>query len=213
MAQPDAATAVPTRYPSGSIRSVAEADAALAIAAIERAEIEARYAAEEQACHPKFFATSCIDQAKERRRKAMSLIRPVEIEANTFKRRARLDSREQALAERLAKEEKERQERTSKVQAQEPVAPQQDVSPSENAPPESPENAKENVSSDRSAKHEAKLKLKQVEDAANAEKRAENIAAYEKKKREALERQQKVAERKAEKEKKRREKQGISSTE
>jgi hypothetical protein len=209
MAQSDTAIAVSARYPSGSIRSVAEADAALAAAAKERAEIEARYAAEEQACHPKFFATSCIDQAKERRRKAESAIRPVEIEANTFKRQARLDNREKALAERLAKEEKERQERASKTQAQEPAARQQDVSPPapESTPQESPEKAEANVPSDRSAKHEAKLKRKQAEDAANAEKRAENIAAYEKKKQEALERQRKVAERKAEKEKERREKQ------
>ena len=211
----DAVAAVSARYPSGSIRSVAEADAALAAAAKERTEIAARYAAEEQACHPKFFTTSCIDQAKERRRKAEASIRPVEIEANTFKRQARLDHREKALAERLEKEERQRQERANKGQSPERKARQLDMQlpPPESATAESVQETQSNAPSDRSAKHEAKLKQKQAEDAANAEQRAENIANYEKKKQEALERQQKVAERKAEKERKRREKQGLSGTE
>lgn len=212
---PDAIAAVSARYPAGSIRSVEEADAALAAAEKERAEAKARYMAEEQACHPKFFATSCIDNARERRRKAEASIRPVEIEANTFKRQARLESREKALAERMARDEKERRERASMAQVPDAATPQQDgLPPAQESPPEEPaRTTKANISPDRSAKHEEKLKRKQVEDAANADKRTENIAAYEKKKQEALERQQKVAERKAEKERKRREKQDVSSSE
>lgn len=186
------------RFPSGSIRSVSEADAALAEAATERKQIEARFHAEEQACHPKFFATSCIEQAKDRRRNALSAVRPVEIEANAFKRQARVTEKDKALEERLAKDEKKRQERAEHMSTR--PAAQSDADP---APEEPSRKAQSTLSSDRAEKHEAKLKQKQADDAANAEKRAENIVAYEKKKQDALARQQKVAERKAEKEKKR----------
>jgi colicin import membrane protein len=193
-AQPSAAE----RFPAGSIRSIAEADAALAEAATDRKRIEARYQAEEQGCHPKFFTTSCIEQAKERRRTAMSALRPVEIEANAFKRQAQAAEKDKALAERLAKEEKDRQERKARTSRPTATGSDADAMPKESSREEQPR-----LFSDRDEKHEAKLKQKQADDAANAEMRAENIAAYEKKKQDALARQQKVAQRKAEKEKKR----------
>lgn len=186
---------VSVRYPAGSIRSVEEADAALSAAAAERTAIEARYQAEEQACHPKFFTTSCIDQAKERRRVALSALRPVEIEANTFKRQARVIERDKDLAERLEKAERERKEREVRAAAAEPresAAP--DAAARKEDAPAGP---------DRSERHAAKLRQQQSDDAAMAKKRAANVAAYEQKKREALQRQEKVARRKAEKEEKR----------
>jgi colicin import membrane protein len=206
---PNGVTRVSERFPSGSIRSVDEADEALATATKERADIEARYLSEEQACHPKFFATSCIEQAKERRRRAISSLRPVEIEANTFKRQARLTSREQALSDRLAKDEKERQERADRLQAADTEGVQSASSPAESRTPEEPSRkVQTTLFPDRSEKHETKLKRLQADDAAAAATRAEKVAAYEKKKQEALERQQKVAQRKAEKERKRQKKQG-----
>lgn len=187
------------RYPAGSIRSVVEADAALAAASAERAEIEARYVTEEQACHPRFFATSCIDQAKERRRVALAILRPVEIEANTFKRQARVTERDRALSERLEKSEKERMERESRPAVEEP-RPAEPASVSDEA-------AHKAAGPSRQEKHEEKVRRQKAGDASMATKREAKIAAYEKKKRDALERQQKVAERKAEKERKRQAKQ------
>lgn len=205
---PNAARPVAERLPPGSIRSVEEADAALAAAAKERAEIEARYLSEEQACHPKFFATSCIEQAKERRRQAVSSLRPVEIAANTFKRQARLEQREKALAARLANDEKDRQERVGKLQDSAAESGQgASTSAEAGAADASSRNVQATLFPDRSEKHEAKLKRLRADEAADAAMRAGNIAAYEKKQQAALERQQKVAQRKAEKERKRKAKQ------
>ena len=198
-ASAEARASVSKRFPPGSIRSVTEADVALADASAERADIEARYLADEQACHPKFFATSCIEQAKERRRAALAAVRPVEIEANAFKRQARVTERDKALAERLEKDEKERQER----QEGDGRLPAAQPGSKADAPASPPGKVQTTIFDDRVEKHEAKMKQRQAEDAADAAKRAENIAAYERKQQEALERQRKVAERKAEKERKR----------
>ncbi|HZW20443.1 hypothetical protein [Noviherbaspirillum sp.] len=198
----EARASVSKRFPPGSIRSVSEADIALADASAERAGIEARYLADEQGCHPKFFATSCIEQAKERRRAALAAVRPVEIEANAFKRQARVAERDKALAERMEKDEKERQERQER-QERDGRMPGADPGSKADAPANPPGKVQTTIFDDRVEKHEAKMKQRQAEEAADAAKRAENIAAYERKQQEALERQRKVAERKAEKERKR----------
>jgi hypothetical protein len=191
---------VTDRFPSGSIRSVAEADTALTAASAERAEIEARYVAEEQACHPDFFTTSCIQKAKERRRVALAALRPIEIEANAFKRKARVAERDQALVERLEKDERQRQERESRIPAAEPAA-------ASSTADESSHKVETILSPVPEKAPASAVKRPKAEDSISAEKRAANIAAYEKKKRDALERQQKLAQRKAEKEQKRKEKQ------
>lgn len=188
------------RYPSGSIRSIGEADAALSEAAAERAEVEARYLADEQACHPNFFTTSCIQKAKERRRVALSAIRPVELEASAFKRKLRVTERDQALAERLEKDEKQRQERTSSMPAVEPEVVA-------GAPEASSPKVQTTLFSKPEKQPSSTASRQKSGDGVSAEERAANIAAYEKKKREALERQQKVVQRKADKEQKRKAKQ------
>lgn len=191
---------VSERYPAGSIKSVETADAALAEVGRERAEIEARFAVEEHACHPKFFATSCVDEARERRRQALSQLRNVELEANAFKRRERVAEREKAAADRLAKEEADRQER---------VREQREVQGVDSASQERAEAAKAQgrASPDREAEHAARLKHLEEKDRADAPKRAENMAEYERKVRAAEERQRKVAQRKAEREAERKAKQ------
>lgn len=190
---------VTDRFPSGSIRSVGDADAALSEAAAERAEIEARYLAEEQACHPNFFTTSCIQKAKEHRRIALSALRPVELEASAFKRKVRVTERDHALAERLEKDEKQRQERASRVPAEsEAAAVTLEASSQKTQTALVPASEKQPA---------LKVPRKMASDRLSAEERSANIAAYEKKNREALERQQKVAQRKAEKEQKRKSKQ------
>ncbi len=191
---------VSDRYPSGSIRSIEEADAALSAAAAERGAIDARYQTEEQACHPNFFTTSCIQKAKERRRIALSALRPVELEASAFKRKVRVSERDQALAERLEKDEKQRQERANRTPATESEAT------AAATPATTSEKVQTTLPNDPETQPAPKAPKPRTEDRLTAEERAANVAAYEKKKREAMERQQKVAQRKAEKEQKRKSK-------
>lgn len=198
-----ASTSIVERYPAGSIKTVETADAALADVARERAAIEARFSADEQACYPKFFATSCVEQAKERRRQALSKLRKVELEANAFKRQDRAQERDKAAAERQARAEADRLERERALQ--EKPAEQKDTSQSEKR---GTEHSAPTVFPDRVAEHEARMKRLQEEEQANEKKRAENVADYEKKVKAAQERQRKVAERKAKKEAKQRAKQG-----
>ena len=192
------------RYPAGSIQSVTDADDALADMAKERAEIEARYVAEEQACLPKFFATSCIEQAQERRRAATMQLRAVELEANTFKRRARVAERDKALEERRRQDESEGAERARRQQeAASARANQETVSPTE----EDPSRKAPVGPADREKRHQAKRNRERAEEADKAQERAENVAKYERKVQAVKARQQEIASRKAEKEKKRQQKQ------
>jgi colicin import membrane protein len=193
------------RYPSGSIRSVQAADQALAEMEQARSHIETNFAEDERACFSKFFVTSCMDVAKEARRQALAQIRQVEVEANAFKRRARAEERDRALAEKAA------------VKPAPKVRPIKEPKPSSTVQPETARNSarysgsgKEPVPApqgkadpDREARHKAKLEALRAEEAADAQKRAEKVAAYERKVREAEERQREIAARKAEKERKR----------
>ena len=78
--------------------SVAQADARLAAVAAERAAIEARYAEREAVCYDKFFVNHCLDEAKERRRVALNAQRNIEIEAERFKRRMKVEERDREIA-------------------------------------------------------------------------------------------------------------------
>jgi hypothetical protein len=187
---------VAERFPPGTINSVETAETALSEVAAERIRVEAQYSQGEQACYPKFFATSCLDAAKELRRAALSSIRPVEVEANAFKRRAKVAERDKALAEKRADEQAQSEQRAKDQEAREAAAAQK------GQPARAPGAAPAAVV-DRSAAHEAKLKRLQAEEAAGTAKRAANVADYEKKAKDALARQQEVAAKKAEKERER----------
>jgi hypothetical protein len=93
-----------SRYPKGSINSMEAADRALAEAEKARAVSDAQYEAEQRECYAKFFATACLDDAKERHHGESIGIRQVELEASAFKRRARVQEREEAMKEREAKQ-------------------------------------------------------------------------------------------------------------
>lgn len=201
--EPDT-TSLVARYPAGSIQSVEAADAALSEMDKERSQIEARFTAEEQACYPKFFITSCVDKAKERKRQALSQVRKVELEANAFKRHARVQEREKAAADRQVKEEANRLERIRPQQEDKDDLPQEE--------PQAIQKPSGNAFPDREARHEAKLKRLEADEMASAQKRAEKAAAYERKMQAAQERQRKVAQRKAEKEAKRRAKEASKAT-
>ncbi|HEY0846794.1 MAG TPA: hypothetical protein VGE12_15585 [Noviherbaspirillum sp.] len=205
-----AAFSVASRYPAGAIKSVEDADRALAEVAKERAEIASRYVSEEQACHPKFFATSCIEEAQERRRKATMALRAVEIEANVFKRRARVEARDKALEERNAAAGREGAERAARQQEAENTKTAQEAPVRQDGKP--PRKAQNDIFSDRQQKHDARMARLKAEEAAKAKERAENVEDYERKVQAAKARQDEVAKRKAEKEQKRRLQQSQTQT-
>ncbi|MES2831196.1 MAG: hypothetical protein V4695_04305 [Pseudomonadota bacterium] len=103
---PDMA-AVAALYPTDSIRSVVMADAALREIKRQRSLIDAQYSKQEEACLPTFFTNNCLDNARERRRLSLALIRPIELEANAFKRRARVEERDRELATKQLKPQKD----------------------------------------------------------------------------------------------------------
>ncbi|MBV8666946.1 MAG: hypothetical protein JO269_10740 [Burkholderiaceae bacterium] len=168
------------RYPSGSIQSVDTANRALAEVDKLRSALDQKFATEQHECYSRFFATSCVDAAKEKHRLALAQIRKIEVEADTFNRSARVLERDQHLAERRAKD------------AGNPPKPIADTGRAPAAPVAHPEG-------DRVAEHEAKLKQQQAEQQQDAQKRADNVAAYEKKVQDAEARQRDVAAKKAEK--------------
>ncbi|MGZ3159787.1 MAG: hypothetical protein ACXU7H_11930, partial [Burkholderiaceae bacterium] len=92
------------RYPTGSIHTVEDASRAGEDVHKMHALIETQFSNEQKLCYPKFFATSCLIDAKERHRVALAKVRAVEIEVNQFKRRANVITRDKALA---AKHEQE----------------------------------------------------------------------------------------------------------
>lgn len=190
------ADAVAARFPAGSIQSVEQADRALAEAEQGRAAVETRYIADQNDCYPRFFATACLDEAKERRRAGLVHLRSIEQEANAFKRRARVAERDAAL-----------RERESAAAAREPIAPPVGVSP---APEKAvagdveteasrPESAAATRGTDRARRHTAKVSRTPQQAAEEARKRAENVAAYQRKVQEAQARQREVEVRKQEK--------------
>ncbi len=73
-------------YPTGSIRSLATAEAALRDAARVKPAQEARYAEAKRACYQKFLAESCLSEARQANYIATHRIREVELEARQFKR-------------------------------------------------------------------------------------------------------------------------------
>jgi hypothetical protein len=189
------ANSVISRFPPGSIQSVESADTALADAKKERSDIEARFTQEKQACMPKFFASSCVDEAKERRRRAMLKLRPVEIEANTFKRKARVTSRDEALEKRRQKDADAGIDRDAPSPAPfgaEAVPPVDGDTRAGRKPPKK-------AGVDRAARHEERVKRTPEEERAEEAMRAKKVADYEKKVKAAEARQQELARRKAEK--------------
>lgn len=192
---------ITARYPAGSIATVDTADAALAEVARERALIEARFAADDQACQPRFFVTACIDEAKERRHQALKQLRPIEVEANSVKRQARVAERDQA-AER------------KRLQAQDRDLAAIESGSTEREPPDETAATTAPVIApiiSNAVSRERKRERTKEELALDAKKRAENIAAYERKVEMARARQDELEKRRIEKEEKRRAKQISSS--
>jgi colicin import membrane protein len=186
-------TSLTTRFPAGTIHSELLADQALEAAQKERASIEARYVAEQRACYQRFFVTSCIEASKERHRSTLQQVRPVEVEAEKFKRQLRVTERDQGLAEKRAQEEAEAPERAQRQRDSERAAAEkaeERVRQAAEAQASETEHAAD--AARRAAEHQERLQRADAEEAANARKRAENTAAYERKVRAAQEHQKEV---------------------
>ncbi|GAC1432083.1 MAG: hypothetical protein NVSMB6_30240 [Burkholderiaceae bacterium] len=91
---------VVARYAPGSITSVALADNAIGDVSAQRAQIEAHYSRARQACDSAFFMSHCLDAAHEQHRILLAQLRPIEIEAQAFKRRERVAGRDRELAKK-----------------------------------------------------------------------------------------------------------------
>ncbi len=172
--------------------SVEQANATLAQVARDRAKVNEEFAASERVCYTKFFVNSCLDEAKEKRRAALSQLRAVEVEASHYKRQDSVDRRDAELAERVRKDAEEQALRAQ----QEPKAAKV-VDDTPRAAPGGPSLA------ERQAQYDAKVQRQQAEDAANAGKRAANVAAFEKKQADSLKRQAAIEKKKQEAEQKR----------
>ena len=117
-------------YPPGAIQTVEMADQALADVGRVRSAIEAQYITAEHACYPKFFTTACLEQVSERRRSDLESVRSVEVQANSFKRQARVTERDQALVAQSLTLEAELKKRIEQ-QAKKSAAAADSVEPSE----------------------------------------------------------------------------------
>ena len=166
-------------------KSLAEAERKLADATAKRAAIEADFAASEQVCYNKFFVNSCLENAREERREALSVVRAIEVEAELFQRREKANERDRDLAEAQKEFEAEAAQRAANPRPERVEEP---------APPPKPIASKVN----REAENAARLKRIADKEAAEAGKRAENVANFEKKRQESERRQAERAKRQAE---------------
>jgi len=180
------------RYSTDSFKSNEEAEAAIKDVKAARGQIEQRYTEAKRICYDKFFTTACLDKATEQRRVDLSAVRPIELEANSYIRHARVaerDSRlEQAERERAAKAaERERKASSADVESEEKGSGISDAQRAAHA----------EAQAERVAEHEDRERERQAAVAAEADKRARNVQRYEEKVRKSEERQREIARRKA----------------
>ena len=168
-------------------KSVEEATRRLADVKMERARIEAGYAASEKICYAKFFVNTCLDAAREKRRSALAQQNAVEVEAEYFQRKAKVEQRDREVAESLKQFEAEEAARA----AQPPPPPRVESKPVEKAP-------KPSLAA-RRASQEARMAKKAAQEQAEAPQRAERARAFEERRKESEQRQREVEQRKAEK--------------
>lgn len=188
------------RYPSGSIQSQEAASSALEMVTTARANIEARYKLDQRVCYPKFFATSCLNKATERRRVELLSLKPVEIEANAYVRQARVVERDRRLAEKAA----ENAGKPILTDTQNENKATSDAKKLEiekkSASKEAERKARADAYAEKNAKYAEKQKNLKENEAAEEQKRAENIKQYEEKVKASEARQKEILEKKAEKE-------------
>ncbi|HEY8100938.1 MAG TPA: hypothetical protein VIF82_09290 [Burkholderiaceae bacterium] len=183
------------RYPAGSIHTTEDASRAGDDVHKMHALIEAQFADEQKLCFPKFFATSCLIDAKERHRVAVAKVRAIEIEVNKFKRRANVMARDKTVA---AKRNKEAAELASHAKENQSAIADNAAESSQASVPSSAIRS-QGSADDRITKHQIEAKKRQAAEAENEKRRASHIAAYEKKQQESEARQREIAAKKLEK--------------
>lgn len=211
------------RYPEETITTSAQADKALAEVKIERTDVEARTSAAEQVCYTKFFASRCVEGAREERRESLVLLRRIEVQANSVKRRLRAEERDAVLARQREAElasapQREKDEAAAraaalkKAEARAARQVSQDAAAVKNAKREEAALAKRGIEPGspaaaaalgtdlRAQEHLDRQEKANAKEAARAEKREANARRFEGKVEAAEKRQQKVAEKKADKE-------------
>jgi hypothetical protein len=183
------------RYPENSIQSSESATGALADAKQARTYIEARYEADRRACYSRFFMTSCLDKASERRHLDLLQVTSVEVEANAYVRRARVVERDRKLAEKAAQD--------GRAPPPNPLPEAAVIDPdkaaAEAAAKEKQRKERAQARAEKVAQHAEKQRQLQEKEASDAQKRADNIEKYEAKVRASEARQKEIAKKKAEK--------------
>lgn len=96
----EAEQALATEFPPQSITTVARANAALKQVPAVRADIADRTLRAKADCYDRFFTSSCLNEVRDRERKAYKLVRRVEVEANAMLRKEKAAERDRAVAER-----------------------------------------------------------------------------------------------------------------
>ncbi|WP_150699758.1 hypothetical protein [Pandoraea terrae] len=167
----------------------------------QRAWAEYRFSEAEYECASKFFVTSCVESAREKRREELKAIRSQRLVLDDDVRRARAEERETRLAEKKAQEaaeatQKEAERRANVESYQNKQAEyQQRVTERTGHAPERAANAAAHDA--KQAERQQKLQEAQKSAAQKAAEREENVRKYQQKQQEAIERQQKSDERKA----------------
>lgn len=170
--------------------SVDAADRSLAQVMRERTRAEAAFAASEQLCYAKFFVNNCLDAAREKRRTVLSDLRAIEIEAEHFKRQAKVDERDRAMAAA----EKDFQAQQAKMAADAQAAPS--AAPAPVAPKPAPAPRRSEAGNAVKLQQRQAQEQEREQEQAGAAKRAASVAAYEQRKREAEQRQRDIASKK-----------------
>jgi hypothetical protein len=184
------------RYPADSIQSTTTANEAVKAVAEARVKLEARSAAEEQVCYPKFFTTSCLKKSAERKRLDLLSVRAIEIEANAYIRHARVETRDRKLDEKA-------KERAAKNAVDPILVTPKPITEEAPAEPVGTTDAKRKArdayikKNDEHTKRQQELQQKEQSGAAE---RTANVEKYKEKQEQAEKRQKELAARKAEKE-------------
>ncbi len=187
------------QYPVGSINSQEVATSALAMVTTARANIEARFLADQRICYPKFFTTSCLNKATERRRVELLMLKPVEIEANAFIRQARVTDRDKRLADKAAENAGKPMLTETPSEDKSATAAKSLQAESNSVSQETARKARADAYAERNTKFVEKKKNLKANDAAEAQKRSENIKKYDEKVKASEARQKEILENKAEK--------------
>ncbi|HTN66009.1 MAG TPA: hypothetical protein VL051_07500 [Burkholderiaceae bacterium] len=199
-AQTDDVAAWAARHSAEKIQSADQAEQILREAETLRQQVEARYLAQQNACYDRFFVSPCLEQAAEQHRGALERIRPLEIKANVWKRRTKVEERDRNLElQRDRDQEEARQRAEQQRQRQAETAEKMQRKAQEGQAAAEKSRLHEGDADRRVAEHAARLKQQEQDDAAKAGERARNIAEYEQKRRDSEARQREIAADKAEK--------------